>query len=99
MERKILPVEINTFIHLVFISNGLVDVDSVFFVAIVGPTILPVSFLRPSVGEPEELCVGGITTKGNHLFESRVLPRKKNVKSEREYGRPVCLWWRDRIPH
>ena len=88
--------EVNT--HLVFISNRLVDVDSIFFVAIVCPTILPVSFLRPSVGEPEELCVGGITTKGNHLFESRVLPTKVKCKDDtslQAYGRPVCPWWRD----
>ena len=63
-----------TFSHLVFIVNRLVDVDSILLVAIVDPTVLPVTFVRPSVREPEELGVGGIATERHHFLKGRVLP-------------------------
>ena len=51
------------FSHLVFISHRLIDVDSILLVAIVRPTILPITLLRPSIGEPEKLGIGGIATQ------------------------------------
>ena len=65
-----------TFSHLVLVGNRLVDVDSILLIAIVDPTVLPVTFVCPPVGEPEELGVGGITTQRNHFLESWVLPEK-----------------------
>ena len=70
------------FSHLVFISHRLIDVDSILLVAIVSPTIFPITLLRPSIGEPEELRVGGITTQRHHFLKSRVLPEKINMKFE-----------------
>ena len=60
--------------YLVFISNGLVDVDGVLFQAIVGPTVLPITLLRASVGEPEELGVRRVPAQGDHLLEGWVIP-------------------------
>ena len=71
-----------TFSHLVFIVNRLVDVDSILLVAIVDPTVLPVTLLCPPVGEPEELGVGGIATQRHHFLEGRVLPEKFSINLE-----------------
>ena len=70
-----------TFSYLVLVRDSLVDVDSILFVAIVDPTVLPVTLLCPPVGEPEELGVGGIATKRHHFLEGRVFPEKVNMKS------------------
>ena len=79
-----------TLSHLVFIVNRLVDVDSILLVAIVDPTVLPVTFVRPPVGEPEELGVGGIATKRHHFLEGRVFPEKVNMKSCKK---STIIWW------
>ena len=81
MYKICICIHVCTFSHLVFVGNRLVDVDSILLVAIVDPTVLPVTFLRPSVGEPEELVVGGIATQRHHFLESRVLPEKFSMKS------------------
>ena len=66
-------------IHLVLVSNRLVDVDGILLVAIVSPTVLPVTLLSSPVGEPEELGVGGIATEGDHFLESRLLSENLEI--------------------